>query len=33
MLVKDLRKTLEKYDKKEMTDIVVELYKRLPKKG
>ena len=32
MLVKDLRKTLEKYDKKEMTDIVVELYKRLPKK-
>ena len=32
MLVKDLRKTLEKYDKKEMADIVVELYKRLPKK-
>lgn len=32
MLVKDLSKTLEKYDKKEMTDIVVELYKRLPKK-
>ena len=32
MLVKDLRKTLEKYDKKEMTDIIVELYKRLPKK-
>ena len=32
MLVKDLRKTLEKYDKKEMTDIVVKLYKRLPKK-
>ena len=32
MLVKDLRKTLEKYDKKEMCDIVVELYKRLPKK-
>lgn len=32
MLVKDLRKTLEKYDKKEMCDIIVELYKRLPKK-
>ena len=32
MLVKDLRKTVEKYDKKEMTDIIVELYKRLPKK-
>ena len=32
MLVKDLRKTLEKYDKKEMTDIIAELYKRLPKK-
>ena len=32
MLVKDLRKTLEKYDKKEMCDIIVELFKRLPKK-
>lgn len=31
MLVKELRKEIEKYDKKELSDIIVELYKKIPK--
>ena len=31
MLVKDVRKEIEKYNKLELTEIIVELYKRIPK--
>ena len=31
MLVSELRKEIEKYDKKELKNIIVELYKRIPK--
>lgn len=31
MLVKDVRKEIEKYNKLELTEIIVELYKRVPK--
>lgn len=32
MLVSEIKKELEKYDRKELTNIIVELYKRIPKK-
>ena len=31
MLVSELRKEIEKYNKKDLENIIVELYKRLPK--
>ena len=31
MLVNELRKEIEKYDKNELQNIIVELYKRIPK--
>lgn len=31
MLVSELRKEIEKYDKNELKNIIVELYKRIPK--
>ncbi len=31
MLVADLKKEIEKYNKKELESIIVELYKRIPK--
>ena len=31
MLVKDVRKEIEKYNKLELTEIIVEWYKRIPK--
>ncbi len=32
MLVKELRDVIKKYDEKDLNDIIVELYKRIPKK-
>ena len=31
MLVNELKKEIEKYDKKDLVKIIVELYKRIPK--
>ena len=31
MLVNELRKEIEKYDKNELKNIIIELYKRIPK--
>lgn len=33
MLVAELKKIIDKYDKKEKDKIIVELYKRIPKRG
>ena len=32
MLVSEIRKEIEKYNQKEISDLVIELYKRIPKK-